>query len=51
MMLPTLLGFPDIFLTMTCNPRWPEIVDNIPLGADASLGWVGLGFRGLGFRV
>jgi hypothetical protein len=37
MMLPTMFGFPDLFLTMTCNPRWPEIVDNIPPGADASL--------------
>jgi hypothetical protein len=37
MMLPTHCGFPDLFLTMTCNPRWPEIVDNVPPGADASL--------------
>ena len=37
MMLPTVLGFPDLFLTMTCNPRWPEIVENVPPGADASL--------------
>ena len=22
-------GKPDIFLTMTCNPRWPEIVENL----------------------
>jgi hypothetical protein len=37
MMLPTHFSFPDLFLTMTCNPRWPEIVDNIPPGADGSL--------------
>lgn len=23
-------GKPDLFITFTCNPRWPEIVDNIP---------------------
>lgn len=22
-------GKPDIFLTMTCNPRWPEILENL----------------------
>ncbi|KAL7076373.1 hypothetical protein ACQ4LE_004482 [Meloidogyne hapla] len=22
-------GNPDLFLTMTCNPRWPEILDNL----------------------
>ncbi|MCP4493928.1 MAG: hypothetical protein GY820_42505, partial [Gammaproteobacteria bacterium] len=22
-------GKPDLFITMTCNPRWPEIVDNL----------------------
>lgn len=36
-MLPTMFSFPDLFLTMTCNPRWPEIVENVPPGADASL--------------
>lgn len=25
-------GKPSLFITMTCNPNWPEIVDNIPLG-------------------
>jgi hypothetical protein len=34
MALPTVLGRPDIFLTMTCNPGWPEIRDNIPAGSD-----------------
>ena len=23
------LGKPDIFLTFTCNPKWPEIVNNL----------------------
>ncbi|XP_025192330.1 uncharacterized protein LOC112592482, partial [Melanaphis sacchari] len=23
-------GKPDLFITFTCNPKWPEIVDNIP---------------------
>ncbi|XP_056642867.1 uncharacterized protein LOC130449210 [Diorhabda sublineata] len=22
-------GKPDLFITMTCNPRWPEIIDNL----------------------
>ena len=34
MALPAHFGRPDIFLTMTCNPKWPEIVDNVPAGAD-----------------
>jgi hypothetical protein len=25
-------GKPDIFLTMTCNPNWPEILDNLSPG-------------------
>ncbi|XP_026451470.1 uncharacterized protein LOC113351750 [Papaver somniferum] len=29
-------GKPDIFLTMTCNPLWPEIVANIRPGQSAS---------------
>ena len=24
-----------MFLTMTCNPRWPEIVQSIPFGSRA----------------
>jgi hypothetical protein len=34
MALPAHFGRPDIFLTMTCNPRWAEIQDNLPAGAD-----------------
>ena len=26
---------PDLFLTMTCNPRWPEICDNLKVGQTA----------------
>ena len=29
MTIVTKLGKPDIFLTMTANPRWPEIQDNL----------------------
>lgn len=29
-------GPPDIFLTMTCNPRWHEIVDNLYPGQSPS---------------
>ncbi|KAJ8911137.1 hypothetical protein NQ315_003313 [Exocentrus adspersus] len=29
-------GMPSIFLTMTTNTRWPEIVDNIPDGHTAA---------------
>jgi hypothetical protein len=36
MALPAHFGRPDIFLTMTCNPKWAEIVDNLPAGADAA---------------
>ncbi|KAK9065053.1 hypothetical protein SSX86_016437 [Deinandra increscens subsp. villosa] len=28
-------GKPDIFLTMTCNPNWPEICDNLKAGQTA----------------
>ncbi|KAK9073844.1 hypothetical protein SSX86_006438 [Deinandra increscens subsp. villosa] len=28
-------GKPDIFLTMTCNPNWPEICDNLKPGQTA----------------
>ena len=34
MSLPAHFGRPDIFLTMTCNPRWKEIIENIPEGVD-----------------
>lgn len=29
-------GNPDLFLTMTCNPNWPEIKDNLPPGFSPS---------------
>nr|GEX62219.1 ATP-dependent DNA helicase PIF1-like [Tanacetum cinerariifolium] len=29
------VGKPDIFLTMTCNPNWPEIVENLYEGQTA----------------
>ena len=29
-------GKPDIFLTMTCNPKWPEIEENLLPGQQAS---------------
>jgi len=29
------LGKPHIFLTMTCNPGWPEIVENLLHGQNA----------------
>ncbi|XP_008184146.1 uncharacterized protein LOC103309715 [Acyrthosiphon pisum] len=29
-------GKPDLFITFTCNPRWPEIVDNIPYWLNAT---------------
>ena len=34
MALPAHFGRPDLFLTMTCNPRWSEIVNSIPAGVD-----------------
>ncbi|XP_035838840.1 uncharacterized protein LOC110906363 [Helianthus annuus] len=29
-------GKPDVFLTMTCNPKWPEICDNLHVGQTAT---------------
>ncbi|XP_058791046.1 uncharacterized protein LOC131664174 [Phymastichus coffea] len=29
-------GKPDIFLTMTCNPNWPEISENLLLGQQTA---------------
>jgi hypothetical protein len=29
------LGKPTLFITMTCNPKWPEIVDSLPHGSKA----------------
>ena len=26
------LGKPSLFITMTCNPKWPEILHNLPAG-------------------
>lgn len=34
MALPAHFGRPDVFLTMTCNPKWSEITGNLPAGAD-----------------
>ncbi len=31
--LPRRFGKPDLFITMTCNPHWAEIKNNIPLGS------------------
>ena len=31
-----LLGDPDIFLTITCNPRWKEIIENLLPGQTAA---------------
>ncbi|XP_021961437.1 uncharacterized protein LOC110857104 [Folsomia candida] len=28
-------GKPDFFVTMTCNPKWPEITDNLQYGQKA----------------
>ena len=30
------LGKPDLFLTFTCNPKWPEITDNLLPAQNAS---------------
>jgi hypothetical protein len=30
MALPKKFGKPDVFLTMTCNPHWPEIQNSLP---------------------
>ena len=27
-------GKPDLFITITCNPRWPEITNNLPAGSS-----------------
>jgi hypothetical protein len=27
---------PSLFITMTCNPNWPEIVNNIGVGETAN---------------
>jgi hypothetical protein len=29
-------GFPDLFVTFTCNPNWPEIVRELKPGQTAS---------------
>ncbi|GAA0170149.1 hypothetical protein LIER_43868 [Lithospermum erythrorhizon] len=34
-------GRPDIFLTMTCNPNWPEIKERLQPGEEAH-NWPGL---------
>jgi len=31
--LPRRFGKPDLFITMTCNPHWAEIKNNIPPGS------------------
>ena len=33
MALPIRFGKPDLFITMTCNPRWIEITSALPLGS------------------
>jgi hypothetical protein len=33
MALPRRFGKPDLFITMTCNPTWPEIEAEIPRGS------------------
>ena len=30
-------GKSSLFITMTCNPNWPEIVNNIGVGETANL--------------
>ena len=32
MVLVRVLGKPDLFIIMTCNPTWPEIIDELELG-------------------
>jgi hypothetical protein len=32
--LPMRFGKPDLFITFTCNPRWTEIQEALPPGAD-----------------
>jgi hypothetical protein len=34
--LPRRFGKPDLFVTMTANPHWPEIVGSIPSGSHWS---------------
>ncbi|XP_073394992.1 uncharacterized protein [Physcomitrium patens] len=34
MVLVRVLGKPDLFVTMTCNPTWPEILDELELGQN-----------------
>jgi len=29
-------GKPDLFITFTCNPNWPEITENLPQGVPSS---------------
>ena len=36
MSVVNLLGHPDLFVTMTCNPTWREIVENLFPGQTAS---------------
>jgi hypothetical protein len=31
--LPRRFGKPDLFITVTCNPAWPEITSALPEGA------------------
>ena len=31
--LPRRFGKPDLFITVTCNPNWPEIANALPAGA------------------
>jgi hypothetical protein len=33
MALPMRFGKPDLFITLTCNPHWPEIAAALPAGA------------------
>ena len=33
MALPRRFGKPDLFITVTCNPQWPEITSALPVGA------------------
>lgn len=30
MSISSTIGFPDLFLTFTCNPNWPEIIREYP---------------------
>jgi hypothetical protein len=29
-------GKPNLFITMTCNPNWPEILHELRLGEEAN---------------